>query len=74
MIKQKVYLLPENQDQLSNLNIRFVSVLLFFIDKYAFNCYFKKCFNCCDSFALSLVDKVTTEHKRFVSVIANVGT
>ena len=29
-------------------------------------------FNCCNSFALSSVDKVTTRTKSFVSVIANV--
>ena len=33
--KQKVYLLPENFDQLSNLNTRFVTVLLLLIDIYS---------------------------------------
>ena len=32
MIKQEVYLLPENLDQLSNLNIGFMPVILVFID------------------------------------------
>ena len=34
MIKQKVYLLPENLDQLSGLNISFVYVFLVLIDIY----------------------------------------
>ena len=77
MIKQKVYWLPENFDQLSNLNIGFVSVLLFLIDICCFcivvisvDCSFKN--DCCNSFALSWVDKVTTWTQSFVSVIANV--
>ena len=35
MIKQKVYTLPENLDQLSNLNIGFVSAILVLIDLYS---------------------------------------
>ena len=35
MIKWKVYLLPGNLDQLSNLNIGFVSELMFLIDIYS---------------------------------------
>ena len=34
MMKQKVYLLPENSDQLGGLNIGFVSVMLVLIDIY----------------------------------------
>ena len=54
MTEQKVYLLPENLDQLSNPGMGFVIVLTFF-----------------NTFALSLVDKVTTGTQRFVSVIEN---
>ena len=54
MTEQKVYLLPENLDQLSNPGMGFVIVLTFF-----------------NTFALSLVDKVTTGTQRFVSVIGN---
>ena len=54
MTEQKVYLLPENLDQLSNLGMGFVIVLTFF-----------------NTFALSLVDKVTSGTQRFVSVTGN---
>ena len=36
MIKKKLFLLPENLDQLSNLKICFVSAMLVFIDIAAF--------------------------------------
>ena len=34
--------------------------------------YLKPNFNCCNSFAISWVDKVTTRTQSFISVIANV--
>ena len=34
--------------------------------------YFKPNFNCCNSFAIFWVDKVTTRTQSFISVIANV--
>ena len=52
-------------DQLSNLNIDFVSALLLRLTFIPVNCS-------CNSFALFLVDKVATKGKCFVSVIAKV--
>ena len=66
MIKQNVYLHPENFDQLSNLNIGFVFLLLLLT--FPVNCSLEKNFNCCTSFVLTLVDKVSTRTESFVSV------
>ena len=41
MIKQKVYLLLENLDQLNNLNIGFIFMLIFLIDFIPVNFSFK---------------------------------
>ena len=72
MTKQKVYFLTENLDQLSNLNIGFVLALLLSIDIY-FDSYLlmimlliliilqKPDFILCNSFILSLGDKVSTK-------------
>ena len=65
VIKQKHYLLPENLDQLSNLDIGFAPVLLYSMHLD---------FNCCSSFGLSSVDKVTNGKYIFASAIANVVT
>ena len=56
MRKQKLHLLPKNSDQLSNLNLGCVFLLLIFTDIVLL----KYDFNCCNSFALYWVDKVTT--------------
>ena len=53
MIKQKAYLLPENLDQISNLNMGFPVV-------FQLTVLLKPDFNCRNSFILSLADKVTT--------------
>ena len=70
MLKQKVYLHPENL-------FKFV----FCANNYSFARFLfqlivllKPDFNCGSHFALSWVDKVTTGTSRFVSVIVNVGT
>ena len=70
MIKQKVYLLLESLNQISNL----CSIVTF--DWYLFRLIvlLKPDFNFCINFALSLVDKVTTGPSSFVSVIAKVVT
>ena len=65
MIKQKVYLLLENLDELGNLNIEILFHLTFVL---------KPNFNCCNSFSVSWVHKVTTGAYIFVSVNVNVGT
>ena len=50
MIKQKVYLLPENLDQLSNLNMGLALVLLLLIEiSVPVNCSLKPDFICCNS-------------------------
>ena len=59
MIKQKACLLPENLDQLSDLNMEVALVLLLLTDICANYFFSKPDFNCCKSFALSCVDKVT---------------
>ena len=41
MLKQKVYLLLENLDQLNNLNIGFIFMLIFLIDFIPVNSSFK---------------------------------
>ena len=68
MIKQKFYLLLENLDQLSYLNIVLFPVLFQVV------LLSKPDFNFCNSLALSWVDKVTTGTKSFESLILNVGT
>ena len=69
---QGVYLLLENLDQLSDLNVGFVYTC-FRSDWYLFQLtvLLKPDFTCWSNFALSWVDKVTTGEKIFVSVIAN---
>ena len=59
--KQKVYVFPERLDQLSNLNIVFFHSLVTF-NRYLFQliALVNPNFNCCNSFASSKVDKVTT--------------
>ena len=60
MVKLKVYLFPEKLFQLSNVNMGLEHSVLFF-------CFLivrlNPDFNCCNSFALSSVDKVITENK-----------
>ena len=75
MIKQKVYLLPENLDQVKNVKICFALELLF-SDWYLFQLGFllKTGCNCLNTFILSWVDSVTTGTCIFVSVILNSGT
>ena len=63
MIKQNVYLLPENVNPLGNLNVAFTFLFIFIPVKSSF----KSWFQLCDSFALLCVDEVAF-------VIANVGT
>ena len=57
--KTKVCLLNEKLDQLSNQNIGFIAVLLLLIDTYSSHLCICLAL-CCNSFALSLFDKVTT--------------
>ena len=61
MITQKVYLLLENLDQFSNLNVYLVFMLIYF-HLYLFQLivYLNIDFNCCNNSALPRVDKVTT--------------
>ena len=55
IFKQKVYFLLESLDQLTNLNMGFVTVFLLLIDIYLFQLIvpLKPDSNCCNSFALS---------------------
>ena len=71
MIKQKVFLLPQNSHRINNLHIALVTALLLYNDIYSKYCSFKTRFVFCfaNSFALS---RIGTSH--FVSVAANVGT
>ena len=55
MIKQKVYLLPVNFAQINNLNIGYLVQLVLRLNPD---------FNFCNSFALSLVDNVTTLERK----------
>ena len=41
MLKQKVYLLLKNMDQLNNLNIGFIFMLIFLIDIFIFDFSFR---------------------------------
>ena len=41
MIKQKVFLLPQNSDRINNLHIALVTTLLLYNDIYSKYCYFK---------------------------------
>ena len=52
MIKQKFYLLFQNLDQFSNLNMDLELLLLHLID-ICYICSFKPDLICCNSFALS---------------------
>ena len=72
MIKQNVYLFLENSDQLSYLEIS-IGFLIVTFDWYLFQSIvlLKLIFKCYNSFALSLVDKDTTETQSFVSVSVN---
>ena len=65
MVKQKVYLkLSEKLVQLNNINMGLErSVFLFLLNPDS---------NCCNSFELSWVDKVTTGTRSLVPIIANV--
>ena len=74
MVKQKVYLLLENVDQLINLNMGLSTVLLLLIGFFQLIVLLKPDFNCFSSFALSWVDKVTASTSSILSAIANVGT
>ena len=73
MIKQKVYLLPEKLDQLSNLNIDLVFLLILLIDVYcSFVIYWlivllKSDSKCLSSFILSWVDKIQLKPKICIS-------
>ena len=70
--RQKVDLLSEILDQLSNFNMGLVFIETF--DWYLFQVVvlLKPDCNCCNSFALSWVHKVTTGTWSFVSIIGNV--
>ena len=57
MTKQKAFFLPENLDQLRDLNMGLALVFILWID------ILKSDFNDCNSFALLWVVKVTLEHK-----------
>ena len=65
-MKQKIYLLLENLEQLKNLNICFV-LDLFFLDWYLFLIIvivlLKPNSNCLSSFTLSLVNKISIATK-----------
>ena len=76
MIKQKVFLLPQNSHRINNLHIALVTALLLYNDIYSKYCSFKTRFVFCftNSFALSRINKVTIGTSHFVSVTANVGT
>ena len=74
MLEQKFYLLLESLAQLNDLNLHFVLTILFWQIFILTDCSFQPDYNCGNSFALSLVDKVTTGTERFVSVFVNVGT
>ena len=62
MLKQKAYLLPENLVQLKNENIGSGAFCVVVSGSYLFQLIVRlhPDFNCCNSFALSSVDKVTT--------------
>ena len=74
MIKQKIYLLFENFDQLRNLNIGllFLLILVCSIFLVLIIVLLKPDFNCLKNFVLSWDDKVTTGTWRFVSVFENI--
>ena len=67
----QVYLFLENLIGLNDLDLDFVIMIL--VEKYLFQliALLNPDFNCCNNFALSWVDKVTTGTKRFASVISN---
>ena len=67
MLKQKVYLLLESLVQSNDLDLDFYKYLFQLIT------LLKPDFNCCNNFALSCVDKVTTGTYNSASVIANVA-
>ena len=48
--------------------------MLFLLHLFQLIAPFNSNFSCCNSFVISSIDKVTTETKRFVSVITNVAT
>ena len=69
-----MYLIHENLDQLIDLNINHLALVLLLLTDICSNYYFfKPDFNCCNSFALSWVDNITTGTLCFVSVIANIA-
>ena len=72
-IIQKVYLLLENFDQLKSFKYCFCSYIVG-SDWYLFQLFvlLKPYFDCCNSFASSYVEKVTTGTSSVVLVIANV--
>ena len=63
MIKQRPHLLSTSLDQLSKLNIGFVLTLFQLI------VFLKPDFTSCNSFTLSLVDKITKEAQSFVPLV-----